>query len=420
MRRRLLSSTVAIALAALTLLGVPIAFLLGRVVEDSILARLQRQGEAIALAVDDQLRDGRLPDHAELVRLTPRGDRVVVRLGHDRIDAGAVLPGPKLVTTVNAAPGARVRLETSAGPFDAQIRRSVLILLAVAGLGLSGAAVLAVVQARRFARPLEGLARASERLGAGDFSASVPRSGLAEIDAVAAALEAGGRRVAEMVTAERQFSAHASHQLRSALTGLSLALEDLAAEADPATRKGVAAALDQVTRLSTTVEELLHLARTGRAGEWRIFDATALVRQHVDDWRPRFARRRRAITFTAPGSLPVRAAPGALGQAIDVLVGNALVHGAGAAQVVLKDLDGSLDLTVADDGPGIDGASRARLFDAAKATIDGHGIGLALARLLVEAEGGALDLVDPERATFRIRLARAANVADLDGPSGEP
>ena len=418
MGRRLLVSTVAIVLAALTVLGVPLAYLLDRVVDDAARARLQRQVDAIALAVDGGIRAGHLPTVTELARLAPRGDWVVVRLDGARAEAGRRPVGETLASTAEITAGATVSLETSARPFQARVRRSVLVLLAVGALGLGGAAVLAVVQARRFARPLEGLARAADRLGAGDFSASVPRCGLAEIDAVADALEVGGRRVAEMVKAERQFSAHASHQLRSALTGLSLSLEDLAADGDPAAAEGVGAALDQVTRLSNTVEELLHLARTGRAGERKTFDAARLVAQHVEDWRPRFVQHHRPLVLAAPGPLPVRAAPGALGQAVDVLLSNALRHGDGPTMVTLHRADGRVEVGIDDAGPGVDPSIRRRLFDPAAATPDGHGIGLPLARLLVEAEGGSLDLVDPDTAAFRIRLAAAEEFAD-DAGTGE-
>jgi signal transduction histidine kinase len=413
--RRLLTSTVAIVLVALTLFGVPLAYLLDRVVDDAARARLQRQVGAIALAVDVGIRAGHLPTTAELSRLTPRGDWVAVRLDGTLADAGRRPRGETLSATAEITTGTTVRLETSAAPFEARVRRSVLVLLAVGGLGLGGAAALAVVQARRFARPLEGLARAADRLGAGDFSASVPRCGLAEIDAVAGALEVGGRRVAEMVKAERQFSAHASHQLRSALTGLSLSLEELAADAGPAAAAGVGVALDQVTRLSRTVEELLQLARTGRAGERRTFDASRLVGQHVEDWQPRFAHRHRDLVLATPGPVTVRAAPGALGQAVDVLLSNALRHGGGQTTVAVRQVDGRVEVAVGDDGPGVHRSVRGRLFDPAAATHDGHGIGLPLARLLVEAEGGSLDLVDPDSATFRIRLAAEEKAARHTG-----
>jgi signal transduction histidine kinase len=387
--------------------GVPLAFLFDHGVHEAAAARLQRQVDAVALAVQDSIQAGRLPGAAELARLVPRRDWVSVRLDGRTVEAGERPREEGLRVTADIAEGSSVRLETSARPFDDRVRRSMLILLAVAGIGLAGSAGLAMVQARRFARPLEGLARAADRLGAGDFSAAVPRSGVPEIDAVAAALEAGGRRVADMVKAERRFSAHASHQLRSALTGLSLSLEDVAAEADAATKESALAALEQVGRLATTVEELLALARTGRAGERRTFDATQLVHQHVEDLRPCYVRQRRPLTFTAPGRLLVRAAPGALGQAVDILLSNALEHGDGPASMVLRRVDDRLELTITDGGPGVDDSVRPRLFDLAAATPEGHGIGLPLARLLINAEGGTLELVDPGRATFRIRLPLA-------------
>jgi signal transduction histidine kinase len=416
--RRLLASTLGITVVALIVLGVPLAFLLDRVVHDAAVGRLQRQADSIALAVQDDVRAGRLPSAGDLVRLVPRGDRVVARLDGQAVEAGQRPVGETLTATADIGPNASVRLETSARPFDTRVRRSVLVLLAVAGIGLAGAAVLAGVQARRFARPLTDLARAADRLGAGDFSASVPRCGVPEIDAVAVALETGGQRVADMVKAERQFSSHASHQLRSALTGLSLSLEDLGAEADPLTQDRAGAALDQLDRLTATVEELLRLARTGRAGERRTFDATRLVTQHVEDWRIRYARHRRPLTLTAPGRLAVRAAPGALGQAVDVLLSNALNHGDGPATVALQGVGDRVEITVRDGGPGVDPAAQDRLFDPEAATPEGHGIGLPLARLLIEAEGGTLDLVDPETATFRIRLPAASE--NVDRSPGEP
>jgi signal transduction histidine kinase len=94
--------------------------------------------------------------------------------------------------------------------------------------------------------------------------------------------------------------------------------------------------------------------------------------------------------------------------------------------VALQRVGDRVELTVGDGGPGVAPAARASLFDPEAATPDGHGIGLPLARLLIDAEGGTLDLVDPERATFRIRLPAAPEPADsgkagiVDGSPGNP
>jgi signal transduction histidine kinase len=86
-----------------------------------------------------------------------------------------------------------------------------------------------------------------------------------------------------------------------------------------------------------------------------------------------------------------------------VLVSNALHHGGGDAHVAIETTPEAVEITVRDEGPGIDPEAQARLF-ARQATTDSHGIGLPLARLLVESDGGSLELVDPAAAMFRIRV----------------
>src|SRR5258706_392736 len=167
---------------------------------------------------------------------------------------------------------------------------------------------LAGVQARRLAAPLDDLARAADRLGAGDFSATAPRSGMEEVDTIAAALDTSAARIANLVQAEREFSANASHQLRSALTSLRLRLESLAAVDDPAVAAEAARALEQAERLSDTVADLLRLARTGRADDAQTFDLAVLASAHLRDLRPRLEVERRAA---APGAPPPPRPPGA-------------------------------------------------------------------------------------------------------------
>ena len=149
-----------------------------------------------------------------------------------------------------------MELIAPATPVIETVRRSILTLAAVAAVGLALAGVLATVQARRLTRPIEELARAAHRLGGGDFSARPPRSGIPELDALAETLDSSRERIAALVDAERQFAANASHQLRSALTGLTLRLEELAASPDPGTRAEADEALAQAARLDATIDEL--------------------------------------------------------------------------------------------------------------------------------------------------------------------
>src|SRR5207302_30834 len=149
---------------------------------------------------------------------------------------------------------------------------------------------------------------------------------------------------------------------------------------------GPARALEQAERLSDTVAELLRLARTGRADDAQSFDLAVLASAHLRDLAPRFEVERRAAALVAPRPVRVRAAAGAVGQALDVLLDNALRHGAGPIRVAVESAGDHGHLTVEDQGPGIDPEAGARLFERRGAGDGGHGIGLALARTLVQAD----------------------------------
>ena len=124
---------------------------------------------------------------------------------------------------------------------------------------------LAILQARRLTRPLEELASAADRLGVGDARPLGRRYGVAELDRLAEGLDGSARRITDLLSAERDFAADASHQLRTPLTALSMRLEEMiAAAGDPeVVREEGAAALAQTERLAEVVSQLL--GRTRRA-----------------------------------------------------------------------------------------------------------------------------------------------------------
>ena len=179
------------------------------------------------------------------------------------------------------------------------------MLLGIVALG--AALGLALIQSRRLADPLA--ASRVRRPGSATATSrwSTPRSGVPEIDEIASSLDLSAERIEELLRAERSFSEHASHQLRTALTGLQLRIEELAGNDDPAVREEAEAALEQSARLTSIIEELLALARTGRAGIVREFDLGDLVRQHVDDVEPILARSGRRAVVVAPEPVPVKA-----------------------------------------------------------------------------------------------------------------
>jgi signal transduction histidine kinase len=284
-------------------------------------------------------------------------------------------------------------------PDDVVVRLGVIAAAAVLA-----AALLAGAQARALARPLERLARSASRLGGGDFSAAVsPPSGIAEIDDIARALRLSANRIDRMLESERGFTADATHQLRTGLTGIAMRLEVLERSADAAVAAEAGAALTQTHDLNHTLDELLTVARTGTTKARAEIDLVALVDHQVADWQHRFAERRRQIVVTAGRVNPVVATPGLVGQVLAVLLDNALRHGRGTVAILIQDES----VSVEDEGTGITAERAATLFDRPSDHRAPHGRGLALARRLAESDGGRLELTQLVPAAFRLTLVPA-------------
>ena len=103
---------------------------------------------------------------------------------------------------------------------------------------------------------------------------------------------------------------------------------------------------------------------------------------------------------------------------LDVLVGNAAEHGSGTVTVRVRPAPGGLAIEVGDEGPGV-AEDPEQVFARRAGSADGHGIGLALARSLAEAEGGRLLLQRPVPAPVFALLLPADRAPELvDAPSG--
>jgi signal transduction histidine kinase len=214
---------------------------------------------------------------------------------------------------------------------------------------------------------------------------------------------------------QREFTANVSHQLRTPLTAMRLRLDELATLEDPeAARAELEATLRVADRLERTVTDLLALARAGDLGTPRDVDLAQLAREHAASWRRVFARAGRPLRVIAEPSLPARVSPGGVAQALDVLLENALAHGAGATRLEAGVRDGRYRIAVTDEGAGVPPALEARIFERDVSTAGSTGIGLPLARALVEADGGRLVLARPRPARFEILIPRPRPAPDHD------
>jgi len=188
---------------------------------------------------------------------------------------------------------------------------------------------------------------------------------------------------------------------RNPLTGLRLGLE--VALEDPAQdpRAAISTAIEDTERLQRTIEDLLKLARdTTRTTD--TLDLGPLLQEVTDSWSRPLATRGRTLRVSRGEDLPTaRASAAAVRQVLSVLLDNAAGHGSGTVTVAVRDAGDALAIDVSDQGSGV-AVGAEELFTRRAEGAVGHGIGLALARSLAEAEGGRLSLTRPVPPTFTL------------------
>jgi signal transduction histidine kinase len=406
MRRRLVISTIAIVLVVLGALALPVGVLVYNAAEEQLNLQLRGQADQVAAQIAQSRALGRQVDYQALdAELGPSRGLVV------RAPDGDVLwyePLPTSTTQEARAltpSGIVVTVSTSAEPLDENFRSQLQTLLLLALGAIAAAAGLAAVQARQLARPLERLSRRANAIGDGDFSLGpFTRTHIPEIDGIGSSLETSAQRVHTMLANERHFTADATHQLRTGITGIAMRVEIMTMHHDAEIAAEAQTILEQTDQLNATIDELLIAARNRSTSERGEFDLSDLVKAHVDEWTPRYAAVRRHIgVVTTSQPPPVFGTRGLAGQVIDVLIDNALRHGAGSVTMLL---DGP-SVTVIDQGPGVDPERLTMLFDGPVDPAARHGRGLSLARRLAQVDGAALDVVGNRPLRLRLTLNRA-------------
>jgi len=285
-------------------------------------------------------------------------------------------------------------------------------LAVIAGRMLAAGALagwLTVVLAGRLARPVEELADAAARLGAGDPRPLGRRYGVTELDQVADGLDTSARRLSRLLAADRELAIDASHQLRTPLTALSMRLEEMIAAADDpdVVREEGSAALTQAERLADVVTQLLSPARRAGAGSAALTGIDEIVRQQVIEWEPAFRRVRRKLAVIGERGLQAHVTPGGLAQVLATLLDNALMHGGGTVTLQTSQNARSVVIEVRDEGKGVPPELVSRIFErSVSGRPEGTGLGLALARTMAAADGGRVVLIKPKPATFAVFLPR--------------
>lgn len=409
MRDRLVVAFVSLTLAVVVVFLVERGYTTSALIRDQEERKVQRSAVVMAGLlgqtrdeVTPTLLEGLLFSEEHAVYVTPDGARVEADR-HSADTAGNGHDAEDLTITRAVEGGGSLTLTRHAEIVDARVAAALLPLVLIALGLLVAAAAAAVLLAQRLARPLTALADAAGALGRGDFDVVVPRSRIPEVDQIGRALADSARDLDLLLQRERDFAAHASHELRTPITAARLELEDLAmsAHTPPEVVGRVTVVLGQLDRLSATVAGMLDASRASRVETRSDIDLAALVRDTAGRWSS-LAPTRRFEVVVEPGVLPVRMPPGALMHVLDELVGNAVAHGDGTVTVSLSEAPELVEVRVADEG------SRSGAAQDGRQPVTVGRSGLARATEIVEALDGRLRLTDDPATTFSLVLPRVA------------
>lgn len=430
MRQRILQATIITVLLAVLMLGIPLAVSWLIIVQRDMSAEAQDIHRHTVIAVDQRLGRGQVIDQAMLQDVVDspaysrQRFRVIVEVpGHDPVSAG--VPSGRNALTVSGAglqhetvtvmiPQSEVRSQTA----------SAWVLIMVAGMAaLSISVSVALWQAQRISAPLARLERRAESLGSGRARVPWEASGIAEIDTVAEQLAHSGALLNERLEAESALASDASHQLRTPLTALSMRLDEiLATSSEEWVREEARISLEQIDRLTSVVHDLINAPRASQRRTPGVVELRSVLTQQSEEWSPAFRAAERQLTIQVPRSAAVWGSSGPLTQVVATLIENSLAHGGGRTQVKVRRNDHSTVIEVSDEGEGIDPQLGTRVFErsVSGASSKGTGVGLALARTLVEDDGGRLELLAERPATFGVFLISAPGDEGASAPLPEP
>jgi signal transduction histidine kinase len=272
-------------------------------------------------------------------------------------------------------------------------------ILAVAAGSATAAVFAALVLARSITRSLRRVSAASHAVAAGELSARAPEGGAQEIAELGASFNTMAAAIEQLFDARRELVAWASHDLRAPIASMQAMLEaiedGLATPADylPTLR-------DQVRTLSLLVDDLFELARID-AGVLRLelqrLPVAPLVDSALRLLRPEADARGVTLSADVQTGAEAEVAPEKIERVLFNLISNAVRHtpSDGAVAVHVERRESDLLLRVEDNGEGLDNEAHARMFerfwraDRARSG-NGAGLGLAIARGLVEAHGGQI------------------------------
>jgi signal transduction histidine kinase len=261
---------------------------------------------------------------------------------------------------------------------------------------------LAVIQllAHGIVLPLREMAAATRAMADGDYSQRVTDTAQDEVGSLARSFNMMAARLEEVERQRRELVANVSHELRTPIAALRARLENLADGVEIPDAAAVAAMLTGTERLSRLVDQLLELSQF-ESGAIRIDPHEFKVAEAVEDAAAEIRPVRGDVGIVAaiPDGLAGTGDPERIHEVLTNLLSNAVRHSPPGGWVTVSGapVPGGLRIDVCDEGPGVPPAQLSRIFDrfhrvdAARGSVaGGAGLGLAIARSIVELHGGSI------------------------------
>ena len=271
---------------------------------------------------------------------------------------------------------------------------------AIAGMMVAAVMTIAFVGwgLRRVFSPLDDLVEAAERVADGDYSVRVRERGPRGVGTLARAFNKMASRLDTTQANRRDLLADVTHEMRTPLTVIQGNLEGMIDGVYPADEKNLRALVDETTLLSRLIEDLRTLA-LAESGALQLkkepTNLDGLIRDAAAAFQGQAKLRGVDLTVDVAGGVPpVNVDPGRIRQVLTNLLANAMRYTpeGGSVHVNGARADTAVTVTVQDSGTGISAEDLPHVFDRFYRSTDsgGMGLGLAIAKHLVEAHDGTI------------------------------
>ncbi|MGB4813007.1 MAG: ATP-binding protein [Methylophilaceae bacterium] len=270
----------------------------------------------------------------------------------------------------------------------------------VATLSLAGGYFIAA----RINRPLRLLIDAAERLRRGEFPEKLPEGSFAELQEANNTFNKMADTLAEVDAERTLILAGVSHDIRTPLTRLRLAVEMLPDESCLSYKSGM---IEDIADMNNIIHQFLDFVKGVEGEPLQMVDLNSLL-QAIHDRQMR-AGRDIAIDLSPTYFIPIK--PMAMQRLLDNLVGNAYIYGSGKVRVSSKITAECIVISVYDNGPGIPEKHLQTILrpferlDAARTNASGSGLGLAIAERIAVLHKGKLALFNRPEGGLEARLS---------------